>query len=68
MKLSIASRGGVVAADPDEQDAIDFARMIEDQAEHDEWVRILYAVEKPDTAEIEVLAFRLEREPTRKSG
>jgi len=59
MKLSIASRGGCVSED----EAAEFARMIEDQAEHDEWVRVLYAVVKPDTVELETLAFRLEREP-----
>jgi hypothetical protein len=56
MKLDIASRGGAVMTD---DEARVFAQTIEDQAEEDDWVRVLYAVQKPDTAEIEVLTFRL---------
>jgi len=58
MKLSIAGRmGGTVLTD---EDAQEFARKIQAEADHDEWVRVLYAVSTPDTAEVEVLSFRLE--------
>lgn len=66
MKLSIASRGGVVS--DEEAEAREFAQMIEDQAQDDDWIRVLYAVQAPDTAEIEQLTFRVEREPTKKTG
>lgn len=64
MKLSIAGRMGGVTTD---DEAREFAQMIEEQAQDDDWIRVLYAVETPDTASLDVLTFRLEREP-RKAG
>lgn len=61
MKLSIASVGGVVIDEPLTDEAREFARMIEEQAADDDWVRVLYAVETPDTASIEILTFKLEK-------
>lgn len=54
MKLSVASREGAVSDD----EAREFARMIEEQAKDDDWIRVLYAVETPDTAHLEVLTFK----------
>lgn len=59
MKLSIASRGTFVS--DEEADAREFAQMIEEQAKDDDWIRVLYAVQEPDTAEIEQLTFRLDK-------
>jgi hypothetical protein len=62
MKPSIASRMGAVTT---EGEAQKFARMIADEAKDDDWLRVLYAV---DTTTVEVLSFRVEREPKRKTG
>jgi hypothetical protein len=65
MKLSIASRMGAVTTD---DEAREFAEALAQEARDDNWIRVLYAVETPDAAEIDVLTFMLEHEPKRKTG
>jgi len=63
MKLSIASRGGCVSED----EAVTFAHAIEDQAEHDDWTRVLYAVQ-PREGVIQFVVGERDPFPSRKSG
>ena len=58
MKLGIASREGAITTD---EDAREFARMIEEQAKDDDWIRVLYAIDTDDTAAVDVLTFRLDK-------